>query len=199
MFFVDLPADAEPRWHVDLLLANEVVAPVLGRFRPGIGLWRFHRRAASDEAGHRFSFIFYATPATADGVFGALGESRALGDLVARGVLRRVVYDRTDRVERPAVADTADRGWPPPLQREWPHFIMGVSETWLGLVRDAAGAELGETRPADTAKLLAGYEAVERRVTQLWREEGGHAFLHHLSAIFGYRPVEVVERRLATY
>jgi hypothetical protein len=76
---------------------------------------------------------------------------------------------------------------------------MGVSETWLGLVRDAAGAELGETRPADTAKLLAGYEAVERRVTQLWREEGGHAFLHHLSAIFGYRPVEVVERRLATY
>lgn len=199
MFFIDRPPDAEPRWHVDLLLANEVVAPVLDRFRPGIGLWRFHRRAGGDDAGHRFSFIFYATPATADAVFGALGESRTLGDLVARGILRRVAYDSTERVERPDLSDTSDRSWPPQLQREWPHFIMGVSQTWLGLVRHEARAVLGDRRPLSQARLLAGYEAVERRVTQLWRDEGGHAFLHHLSALFGYRPVEVVERRVATY
>jgi hypothetical protein len=37
--------------------------------------------------------------------------------------------------------------------------------------------------------LLDRYRQAESKVSALWRNEGQHAFLHHLSAIFGYEPV----------
>jgi hypothetical protein len=192
----------EPAWEVDSLLANEVVAPVFGRHRGAIGLWRVHRRAARDGAGHQFSFIFQASPETAGRVYAALGESSVLAALRAARVVRETVYDPTDRVERPNVEDTSDRSWSPEVQRAWPAFIQGVSETWMSLVREEAGRVFGARAPIDpprVERLLAGYREVERAVGERWRDEGGHAFLHHLSAVFGYRPVEVVERRTVSY
>jgi hypothetical protein len=64
--------DTEPLWHQDALLAHQIVAPALERYRDQIKLWRFHRRAARDGAGHRFSFLFYATVETADSIYQAV-------------------------------------------------------------------------------------------------------------------------------
>jgi hypothetical protein len=64
--------DEAPSWNVDLILAHQIVLPVLQQHKDAIVLWRFHRRAARDEFGHRFSFIFYASPATAIDIFQAL-------------------------------------------------------------------------------------------------------------------------------
>jgi hypothetical protein len=40
---------------------------------------------------------------------------------------------------------------------------------------------------------------VDEVVEEMWRQEGSHAFLHHLNAIFGYEPVVVYERRLMNF
>jgi len=61
-FGLHWPARAEPAWNRDLLLADQFVRPALRQHREAISLWRFHRRAARDAAGHRFSFIFRASP-----------------------------------------------------------------------------------------------------------------------------------------
>jgi hypothetical protein len=37
------------------------------------------------------------------------------------------------------------------------------------------------------------YRAAERHVSQIWFREGQHAFLHHLSAVFGYRELLIVK------
>ena len=63
------PQEEPVSWHWDLLIANEIIAPVMESSRANIRLWRFHRRAARDEAGHQFSFIFYASAQTADQVY----------------------------------------------------------------------------------------------------------------------------------
>ena len=55
-----------PDWYLDALLADQVCAPALAEFDPPISLWRFHRRAADDEAGHRFSLLVYTDPLTAE-------------------------------------------------------------------------------------------------------------------------------------
>ena len=45
----------------------------------------------------------------------------------------------------------------------------------------------------------ARYAALERVLNELWREEGGHALLHHLSAVFGYRELAVARRELMRF
>jgi hypothetical protein len=36
-------------------------------------------------------------------------------------------------------------------------------------------------------------------VSDLWQEEGRHAFLHHLNALFGYESLVVYEKKLMTF
>ena len=64
-FHVERADGESTRWHIDALLAGEVIAPVFDTHYRDILIWRVHRRAAQDRHGHVFSFIFYATPAAA--------------------------------------------------------------------------------------------------------------------------------------
>ena len=60
---------------MDVLLAHQLFKPVLLKYAHNIELWRFHRRAGRDKAGHRFSFIFYAREATATAILNNLAEN----------------------------------------------------------------------------------------------------------------------------
>lgn len=179
------PKDAEPAWHRDLLLADQVVRPVLADHREVISLWRFHRRAARDGAGHRFAFIFRSSPAVAARVYDQMRTNPTLTRLEQRGVVKSVDYDDLGHLKRPGIADTSDRAWSPQMQAAWPAFIMGVSQLWLDLI-EQVGREGDWPRGLD-----ARYRAIDASVTKIWQSEGSHALLHHLNALFGYRPVTV--------
>lgn len=181
----------EPLWHMDVLLAHRVVSPALNRYRTGITLWRFHRRAARDEAGHRFSFVFYATPRTASKVYAAIRDNALLKALKASGAIDIDRYDDTTSIAKPDQWDTSDKHWSFSVQKSWPFFIMGVSEMWLDLISQKAGRCSKEDEPTDPEQVIAFYKQVNDRVEELWQREGGHALLHHLNAIFGYEPLQV--------
>jgi hypothetical protein len=186
-FKVVWPPDQEPDLAVDLLLAHAVVRPVLRQYENRILYWRFHRRAARDQSGHRFSFLFYTDPATAAEVFKKIEESKPLGDALAARIVEELITDDPAKPAKPNVADLSDPNWSPTLQRNWPAFIMGVSALWLGLV-DEAMAEI----PGDSSEIGATLERCRKadaRITAVWNKEGQHAFLHHLSALFGYKPI----------
>jgi hypothetical protein len=180
-----------PAWHLDELIAYEVVAPVLEKHRAQILLWRFHRRAAPDAAGHQFSFIFYATPQNAELIYASIRSSATLASLKARGYVRQDMYQDTSLAAQPGIEDTADARWSLPLKRAWPNFIMGVSEAWLILVSEFAGERAKTSQTASIQDLVSAYEKVHNAVEKTWQQEGGHALLHHLNALFGYAPVAV--------
>ncbi len=71
------------------------------------------------------------------------------------------------------------------MQDNWPYYIMGVSRMWLGMI-DQVAREIGFEDVPTVENLLAYYEKVNERVTQVWQSESYHALLHHLNAIFGY-------------
>ena len=98
------PEGEEPLWYPDLLLADRVLGPVLEAEEDNISLWRFHRRAARDEAGRRFSFIFRATPATAARVNALIKADPWVARLRKRGILEEVL------LRRPKSTDTVWRG-----------------------------------------------------------------------------------------
>src|SRR5210317_607429 len=55
-FKIVWPENSRLNWGMDLLLAHSVISPILQNNYENISFWRFHRRAARDNAGHQFSF-----------------------------------------------------------------------------------------------------------------------------------------------
>ncbi len=182
-FHIARPEGEPTRWHIDTLLAGEVIAPVFDRHYGDILIWRIHRRAPQDEYGHVFSFIFYSTAAGAQRIYNDIENSPVLARLRQDGVVTRVGFDDVGSLERPDIEDTSDANWLPVVQQTWPALIMGASRMWLDMV-----TVLAARQPQETA-LEERYRAVQEEISRIWAEQGQHAVLHHLSAIYGYKPL----------
>lgn len=192
-FRVAWPEGEDAPWHPDLWLADRVLGPVLDEEADAIALWRFDRRAARDGAGRQFSFIFRANPETAARVNGQIRADAVVRWMQADGLLEAVVFDDPARPSRPGIGDTSDPAWTPAMQRAWPHFVMGVSRLWLELIRELDRS--GEWPSAPEAR----YAAISDALDTQWRNEGGHALLHHLNAVFGYTEVQILSRELLRF
>lgn len=196
---MDWPAEGQVNWHLDLLVAHKIVAPALAQHRDRIRLWRFHRRAVRDAAGHQFSFIFYASAEAAWQVFDTLRSNEMLSQMISAGMIIEDLYDHTDRITRPGIADTSDRSWPPEIQRNWPYFIMGASRMWLNLISETIATLPNPDNPLSLQENEEQYKKANTAISRLWQKEGQHAFLHHLSAMFGYRPIIFYDRRMLKF
>ena len=190
--------DKSPNWHIDLLLARELIAPVLSRNAAAIPLWRFHRRAARDGEGHQFSFIFYASKKTAQKIYTSIGSLPLLKKMARAGIVEYLT-ENTARIIRPNPGDTSDSHWPAMIMKTWPYYIMGVCRMWLNLIDEIVQNEPAIQKSFSLNKLLSHYEKVNKAMNSVWQEHGGHAFLHHLNAIFGYESVLVHEVQLRRF
>jgi hypothetical protein len=193
------PQEQEALWHIDLLIAHEIVAPVLEQYKDRIALWRFHRRAARDEAGHQFSLLFYSSAATAYQVFNRLRSNELLSEMKSSGTIISDHYDNTNKITKPRIKDTSDKRWPPSIRKSWPYYIMGASRMWLNLIADirASQPNAGPFLSLQDKETL--YKEVNAAITELWKQNGRHAFLHHLNALFGYEPVVLQEEQMLKF
>jgi hypothetical protein len=66
---------------------------------------------------------------------------------------------------------------------------MGASQTWLILVEKNAPP----LPPGECASdvLIPAYHDASEKVDRIWAASAPSAFFHHLSAIFGYVPVQL--------
>ena len=194
-FRMDWPPDTEPIWYMDLYIAHQVILPLLELNKADIYLWRFHRRAKRDGAGRQFSFIFYSSPQTAQRIFSSLQSNFILTEALASGVIDDIVYDDPAEIRKPDIDDTSDKSWPAVIQKSWPYYITGVSQMWLNLVAAIAERDLKEGhRLVSFEEIETIYSGVDESITELWRINGRHAFLHHLNAVFGYHALIYYEK-----
>lgn len=190
--------NGKTHWERDLLIAHRIIAPILTTHGQRIDLWRFHRRAADDDTGHQFSFIFYSTAPHAQLINRQVMEASLLRSMMDHQLVREVLVDRVDDNTRPNIADTSDSNWSPVMQVAWPHYIMGVSRMWLEMIGQLS-MQTGTADPIDLDQLIAHYTTVNAEVTKIWQQEAYHALLHHLNAIYGYTPMIYWEKRLKTF
>ena len=182
-FHIARPDEDDTQWHIGTLLGGEVVAPLFEQHPGDILIWRIHRRAPRDEHGHVFSLVFYSSAAGAQRVYGAIDANPVLAQLLRDGQVSKVRFDDVERIKRPGVADTSDRNWPAVVQHTWPALAMGASRMWLDSVSLLAAEQ------ADDVDLEQRYRQVNEEIGRLWAEQGQHAVLHHLSAIYAYEPI----------
>lgn len=186
-FKINWPENTAPDFSVDTLLADAVIEPVLLKNQDNITLWRFHRRAHRDQAGHQFSFIFYSDKNTAATIFKELKNSDLTRELLTHGTIASFSAENLDTNDRSSIYSASDNHWSDTLQVAWPYFIMGVSATWLELINQQTRQS---NKEHDLDRLLVKYQDVNNKINRIWYEEGNHAFIHHLNALFGYEPLE---------
>jgi hypothetical protein len=182
-FHIDRPAGEEISWYMGTLIGAEVIAPIFDEYYQDVYVWRIHRRAGGDSYGHVFSFIFYSTPQGAQRIFNAIENNAVVKSQLESGRLTRVTVDDVTSITRPNIEDTSDDNWPVSVQKTWPAMIMGASRMWLDLVSDIA------SRESSTGGLEAKYKKVQEDITRIWSEQGQHAILHHLNAVYAYQPL----------
>jgi len=182
-FHIDWPEDESARWYMGTLIGGEVIAPIFDEYYQDVFIWRVHRRASRDVYGHVFSFIFYSTPQGAQRIYSAIESNAVVRSLLESGKLTSVDVDDVTRITRPNIEDTSDKHWPLSVQKTWPAMIMGTSRMWLDLVSELAANE------SATGGLDAKYQNVQDAITTIWQEQGQHAMLHHINAIYAYQPL----------
>jgi len=184
------PEGEHPDFSRHLLIADQLYKPVIAAHEDDLPLWRFHRRAGRSDAGNQFSFIFFSDAATAAQINEEVRANPLTDWLLDRGMIEKIRFSQQTKEELGRLEQTSDPIWPEEIQRSWPYFIMGASQSWLVMVQELSSQDQlkGEVSYDD---LLAHYQDVDIRLTAQWREYGQHAYLHHLSAVFGYEPIHI--------
>lgn len=189
-FKINWPDKSEPLWYLDLMLAHKIIAPILDKYQGQIVLWRFHRRAARDNAGHQFSFIFYCSSTLATTIMSKIEINSLSHHLIQTEKITKVYLQNTAEIKQSNLEATSDKTWSKAMQRAWPYYIQGISRMWLTLIDQYTLNVLKNN--AGLAKNLDGlYQKVNQKMIQTWQAEGPHALLHHLYALFGYRPLKL--------
>lgn len=181
--------------HVDVFIAHKIIKPILSKHKRSIYLWQFHRRAARDyfdKVGHEFEFRFISSQKMAKIIFKEIGDSPILKRLKQNKIIKRYIPEKTQNIQRPKMQDTSDRNWPEEIQRAWPFFINGVCRAWLDLIEQITERNIVPLKRPNIKKEVAGHISVAQELNALWGKHGKHAFLHHLNAVFGYQPLQMV-------
>lgn len=196
-FHRDYENGDEVQWQYDTYAALKIIKPVIDNVSD-IDPWRFHRRAIQDNSGHKFSFIFYATRKVGEKVYKEIATHPAVKQLLANGHITRLSFYDINKELREDIKSRSDDNWPVELQETWPYFIMGASQTWLGLVERYYN-EMEVDADAGLEEQLEAFEQVNIELNKLWKYNGSHAFLHHLNALFAYQELYILERRLGNF
>ena len=174
----------------NLIIAHQIINPVLNANKDQIKLWRFHRRVANDAAGHQFSFIFYAPVDTAYLIFDQVKKHPVSEQLIKHQIVQKIQTDSPLRPRRPNIEDTSDSHWTKSIQKSWPYYIMGVSILWLDLLnQETIKAQLDTNQPIESQ--MQQYQTIHNTMTEQWKSQAKHAYFHHINAIFAYEPIEV--------
>lgn len=173
------------RWWIDLFLIDQLFRDILTKKRNELKLWRFHRRAAPGDAGHQLSFLCYTNDDTAESIEQIIADHISVNILRENKILKDYLRDEYDsRIEA-----TSDGNWPSSIQKSWPYFIMGVCEMFVDLIIQHRSLDISITGSNDISEIEKLYSDLHESISAVWEDEGSHAFLHHLNAIFGYEPL----------
>lgn len=189
-FRLSWPKGEEVEFSRHLLIAEQLLHPVILEYEARLALWRFHRRAARDDAGHQFSLIFFSNQESAQQIYQSVTQQPLSLWLEQQGMIEKIQFSNRSKGELGALEQTSDSAWPMEIQRSWPYFIMGVSQTWLMLLQQISAEQFPE-QALDYPALLTHYRSVDQALTLQWQEFGQHAYLHHLNAVFGYEPLRI--------
>ncbi|SMG65524.1 conserved hypothetical protein [methanotrophic bacterial endosymbiont of Bathymodiolus sp.] len=63
--------------------------------------------------------------------------------------------------------------------------MMGASQMWLAQI------EMIKQGTPEEKGMAQRHKSIQEQITELWQQQGQHALMHHLSALYAYQPVAI--------
>jgi hypothetical protein len=167
---------------IDLMVIDLLINPAIETFKPKLTLWRLHRSATED--GHILRFIFYTTSEISEEIFKNI-EANKFYTFIEENYLEDLVKQEGSQ----NIEGAGDGHWPPEINKSWPYYIMGVSDMFIKLIKRIKENIVDQVKENNKEELENYYKEIEKKIDEIWLKYGCHAFIHHLSAIIGYKPV----------
>jgi len=198
VFKIDCSKPQDPHWHIDLSIAHKILLPVIQRHESNIEFWRFHRQVDSDQ-GPLFTFYFRSEFSVAKQIYTEIDQDKFLINLREDKHIERVVHQENEEEGKPNIEDNLPLEDPkntdnPPieLRKSWPFYMMGVSGMWVNLIERIYTSDKFKDRELNsTQDILNVYREIDDIISDMWKKNGRHKLLHFLSAIFGYKEIDV--------
>lgn len=186
-----------PRWWIDIVLIDRIFRIIVAHNRALSEkfLWRFHRRSGRVGAGHQVSLCCYFKQQDSELTSKLINEMAIFKMLSESGLLKEFFCEEGgDGVE-----GSGDGSWDREIQKSWPYFIQGVSESILKMI-EVIIDDLDTSIVFDNLLNIEDfYKAVSEKLDYIWLNQGSHAFLHHLNALFGYKPIRTTQTVITSF
>ncbi len=170
-----------------LLIANEILVPVLQLFEKEMFLWRIHRMFDADQGMNRFMFKFYGPEYICPDIIEHIKSYKHYDELKNWTSLELEGF----LTQGSEVRDDNDGNWPDGIKEVWPYYIHGVSRAWLKMIEFFSGGAESAVSTNNFEEKVKSYLSINESIDKIWVEWGGHAMLHHLNAVFGYKHIDI--------
>jgi hypothetical protein len=172
-----------PKFFIDLIIMDLLVAPVIERFKSEFEVWRFHRRAIKDKRGHELSLLLYVESNEANEMFEQIASNN-LFTLIKRNYLKSNIELESGPRE---IEGRGDNSWPEDINKVWPYYMTGVCNMFVNLIKEIKANRIEKIDVNNAQNEIEDYyEELGKEIAAKWFKYGSHAFLHHMGAIFGY-------------
>ena len=94
---------------------------------------------------------------------------------------------------------SGDRHWPQEISESWPYFINGACEAIMEMLKLMASTYWLFDEPSNILRIEDVYKKVDERLEYIWYYHGGHSFLHHLNALFGYNRLKTTQQIITSF
>ena len=173
-----------PDWWMDLFLIDTAFRDIVDKYKPE--LWRFHRRSGKDSVGHQLSLLMYINANMSDKVSHGLMNHKAV-EVLSKDIHPKIKSIASEIMES-GIEKISDVKWTVSLQKFWPYFADGTCRMLLGLFPETPEYWSKKEKIFFTSQ---HYESVNKQLKEFFSDQAAHAFIHHLSALFGYAPIKL--------
>ena len=179
------------QWWIDIFLIDTVIRDCINFIQVDVPFWRVHRRGMDDEKGHEVSFFYHTNQEWLyDEKKSIINNHPVVKLLNDNDMLKEILHTVND--------SSICEEWPESLRRSWSHYVTGASEMLLELINNVNSNvktyPIGSIENYSIDYCKEYYKEIIVKLDDIWYEHGSHAFLHHLSVIFGYAPLRIETR-----
>lgn len=176
--FNDDPAN--PDWWLDLFIIDTAFRDIIKKHKPE--LWRFHRRAGDDSIGHQLSLLVYGDKKIVPHIEYLFINHLSIKVLYKNNLIKSFSIEYME----PGIEKTSDTNWSVDLQKSWPYFACGTSQMIMKLMDNNFQWKTNHISEVENYYTVRS-DGLEDTFTSI----GSHAFIHHISALFGYAPIKL--------
>lgn len=185
-FNISWDRNEEPKTWIDIFIIDAIVHEVISQKKSIIEFWRIHRRLADDEHGHELTLDCFTNEETASEIKSLINNSDYFKIIQNRNLLEKFEMIPADTDSKTAMIN--DTGWTEQLKEPWLYYIKGCCEMFLGLIENIRN---GRNLPINIQDAEQFYTRVNNDLISIWQTFGCDSFFHHISAIFGYKPLHI--------